>query len=171
MTGALISGMKNANDATSATATGQGSVSASRNSGSGAATIANPASRRRSTFCASFVTTTEPTTAPAPRPAKIQPRTCGLWSYRRTTSTCRQTVKPCAARLIPHAARSRGPSSLSRFAARQEDGVFRNDIDAIELARFVTMVLNGLALRVVTGDETSIEPLLRLLHDALAPRQ
>jgi hypothetical protein len=35
----------------------------------------------------------------------------------------------------------------------------------------VTMVLNGLALRVVTGDETSIEPLLRLLHEALAPRQ
>ena len=60
---------------------------------------------------------------------------------------------------------------LDWFTARQEDGTFRNDIDAIELARFVTMVLNGLALRVVTGDETSIEPLLRLLHDALAPRQ
>jgi AcrR family transcriptional regulator len=57
------------------------------------------------------------------------------------------------------------------FTARQEDGTFRADIDAIELARFVTIVLNGLALRVVTGDETSIEPLLRLLHDALAPRQ
>jgi AcrR family transcriptional regulator len=57
------------------------------------------------------------------------------------------------------------------FAARQEDGTIRADVDALELARFVTMVLNGLALRVVSGDPTDVRPLLRLLHDALAPRQ
>jgi hypothetical protein len=32
-------------------------------------------------------------------------------------------------------------------------------------------VLNGLALRVAGGDETNIEPTLRLLNDALGPRQ
>jgi AcrR family transcriptional regulator len=57
------------------------------------------------------------------------------------------------------------------FTARQKDGTIRSDIDALELARYVTMVLNGLALRVVSGDPTNVEPLLRLLHDALAPRQ
>jgi AcrR family transcriptional regulator len=60
---------------------------------------------------------------------------------------------------------------LGWFEERQADGTFRSDIAAAELARFVTMVLNGLALRVVAGDPTEIEPLLRLVDDALAPRQ
>jgi hypothetical protein len=33
------------------------------------------------------------------------------------------------------------------------------------------MLLNGLALRVAGGDETDVEPILKLLHDALGPRQ
>ncbi len=54
---------------------------------------------------------------------------------------------------------------------RQRDGTFRDDVDLIDLGRFVTMILNGIALRVAGGDETDIEPILRLLHDALGPRK
>jgi AcrR family transcriptional regulator len=55
------------------------------------------------------------------------------------------------------------------FRDRQHDGTFRPDVEPIDLARFATMVLNGLAIRVVVGDPTEIESVLRLLHDALAP--
>ena len=40
---------------------------------------------------------------------------------------------------------------------------------AQQLAQFVGMVLNGLALRVAGEDPTDVDSLLRLLHDALAP--
>jgi AcrR family transcriptional regulator len=56
------------------------------------------------------------------------------------------------------------------FAERQADNTFRDDVDVVHLGRFVTMLLNGLALRVVVGDETDIDQTLRLLHDALGPR-
>lgn len=54
---------------------------------------------------------------------------------------------------------------------RQKDGTFRDDLTAGQLAEFAGMVLNGLALRVAGEDETDVESLLRLLHDALAPRE
>ena len=57
------------------------------------------------------------------------------------------------------------------FEARQEDGTLRSDVSALELGRFATIVLNGLALRVLGDDETDVEALLRLLHDALGPRE
>jgi len=57
------------------------------------------------------------------------------------------------------------------FAERQRDGTFRDDVELIHLGRFATLVLNGLALRVAGGDETDVEPLLQLLHDALGPRK
>ncbi|HLY93447.1 MAG TPA: helix-turn-helix domain-containing protein [Gaiellaceae bacterium] len=57
------------------------------------------------------------------------------------------------------------------FAERQRDGTFRDDVELIHLGRFTTMVLNGLALRVAGGDETDVEPIIRLLHDALGPRK
>jgi AcrR family transcriptional regulator len=57
------------------------------------------------------------------------------------------------------------------FRDRQEDGTFRADVEVMELGRFATMVLNGLALRVVAGDETDPEATIRLLNDALAPRE
>jgi TetR/AcrR family transcriptional regulator, transcriptional repressor of aconitase len=56
------------------------------------------------------------------------------------------------------------------FDARRLDGSFRDDISALELGRFATMVINGLALRVAGGDETDVDSLLRLLHDAVSPR-
>ncbi len=53
----------------------------------------------------------------------------------------------------------------------QARGEFRQDIDFLHIGRFASIVLNGLALRVVGGDEVDVEPLIRLLHDAIAPQQ
>jgi AcrR family transcriptional regulator len=60
---------------------------------------------------------------------------------------------------------------LEWLRERQAEGSMRDDIDPLDLGRFVTMVLNGLAIRVAGSDETNVEPLVRLVHDALAPRQ
>ena len=57
------------------------------------------------------------------------------------------------------------------FEEQQRAGAFRQDISPLDLGRFATMVLNGLALRVVAGDDTDVEATTRLLHDALGPRQ
>lgn len=70
------------------------------------------------------------------------------------------------------AAHEANPSRIPDwFAAGQAAGTFRDDIPARELARFATMVVNGLGLRVAAGDETDVDAVLRLLHDALAPRE
>ena len=54
----------------------------------------------------------------------------------------------------------------------QARGEFRQDVDILHIGRFASsIVLNGIALRVVGGDETDVEPLIRLLHDAVGPRQ
>ena len=58
---------------------------------------------------------------------------------------------------------------LDWFRTRQADGTFRTDVGLRDLARFATMVLNGLALHVLAGDETDVESVVRLLNDALAP--
>jgi AcrR family transcriptional regulator len=63
------------------------------------------------------------------------------------------------------------PKIVDWFEARQADGTFRGDVPALELGRFATMVLNGFALRVLAGDATDVDALVRLLHDALAPRK
>jgi TetR/AcrR family transcriptional regulator, transcriptional repressor of aconitase len=63
-----------------------------------------------------------------------------------------------------------GQRMFDWFAERQADGTFRDDTDAKELARFATMVINGLALRVASGDPFDVETTLRLLNDALAAR-
>ena len=57
------------------------------------------------------------------------------------------------------------------IAARQADGTIRDDLDATAVTQFVGMLLNGLALRALDEEQTDVESLLRLLHDALAPRQ
>ena len=57
------------------------------------------------------------------------------------------------------------------FAARQADGTFRDDVDSMELGRFATIVINGLVLRIVGGDPTDVDAVVRLLDDALAPRE
>jgi TetR/AcrR family transcriptional regulator, transcriptional repressor of aconitase len=54
---------------------------------------------------------------------------------------------------------------------RQADGTFRDDVEAVDLGRYIAMVINGFALRVLGGEETDVEALLRLLNDTLAPRK
>ncbi len=69
-------------------------------------------------------------------------------------------------------AAQREPARISEwFAAGQAAGSVRDDVPAVELARFAAMVINGLGLRVLAGDATDVDALLRLLHDALAPRE
>jgi TetR/AcrR family transcriptional regulator, transcriptional repressor of aconitase len=65
----------------------------------------------------------------------------------------------------------RSPKLSPWVEARQQEGVFRGDIAPQGLTQFVGMILNGLALRVASGEETDVDSLLHLLHDALAPRE
>ncbi len=57
------------------------------------------------------------------------------------------------------------------FVEQQRSGAFRSDIDWQDLARFATVVTNGLALRVAGGDETNVEAIVQLLEDALRPQE
>ena len=57
------------------------------------------------------------------------------------------------------------------FQQQQAEGKLRDDVEWVELGRFTTSLLNGLALRVAGGDPFDIEAMLRLLHDAIAPRR
>jgi len=57
------------------------------------------------------------------------------------------------------------------FQRQQTDGKLRADVEWVELGRFTTALLNGLALRVAGGDPFDVEAMLRLLHDAIAPRR
>jgi AcrR family transcriptional regulator len=56
------------------------------------------------------------------------------------------------------------------FRQKRESGAFRTDLDWPHLARFATMVTNGLALRIAGGDETDVESVVQLLEDALRPQ-
>ena len=56
------------------------------------------------------------------------------------------------------------------FEARQADGAFRSDVSSNELGRFATMVINGMAIRIASGDPFDVEATLKLLNDAIAPR-
>src|SRR4051795_4680294 len=58
------------------------------------------------------------------------------------------------------------------FQQQQAEGKLRDDVDWIELGRFTTALLNGLALRIAGGDPFDIEAMLRLLDSAIAaPRK
>jgi AcrR family transcriptional regulator len=57
------------------------------------------------------------------------------------------------------------------FEQQQTEGKLRDDVDWVELGRFTTALLNGLALRVAGGDPFDIETMLRLLDDAIGPRK
>jgi AcrR family transcriptional regulator len=56
------------------------------------------------------------------------------------------------------------------FEERRQDGTFRDDVSALELAVHATMLINGLALRVAGQDPVDVDLTLRLLHDALKPQ-
>jgi TetR/AcrR family transcriptional regulator, transcriptional repressor of aconitase len=58
------------------------------------------------------------------------------------------------------------------FERQQAEGKLRDDVSWLELGRFTTALLNGLAIRVAGGDPFDIEAMLRLLDDAIAaPRK
>jgi TetR/AcrR family transcriptional regulator, transcriptional repressor of aconitase len=58
---------------------------------------------------------------------------------------------------------------MAWLAEAQARGEFRQDVDSVHIGRFASSLLNGIALRVVGGDETDVEPIIRLLRDAVGP--
>ena len=64
-----------------------------------------------------------------------------------------------------------GPRVRNWFDQQQADGKLRADVSSIELGRFTTSLLNGLALRVAGGDPFEIDAMLQLLDDAIAPKR
>jgi hypothetical protein len=62
------------------------------------------------------------------------------------------------------------PKLEAWFEEQRESGALRTDIPWADLARFATMLTNGLALRIAVGDETDVETVVRLLEDALRPQ-
>ncbi len=60
------------------------------------------------------------------------------------------------------------PDSL---AAAQAEGRLRTDLERIDLATFVSIVFNGLAIRIAGGDLIDIDSLVRLVSDALRPQR
>jgi TetR/AcrR family transcriptional regulator, transcriptional repressor of aconitase len=63
------------------------------------------------------------------------------------------------------------PRVRAWFEQQQAAGKLRDDVSWVEIGRFTTSLLNGLALRVAGGDPFDIEAMLRLLDDAIAPRR
>lgn len=55
------------------------------------------------------------------------------------------------------------------FQDQCDTGGLRTDLDWRDLARFATIVTNGLALRIAGGDETDVDTVVQLLEDALRP--
>lgn len=56
------------------------------------------------------------------------------------------------------------------FENEQESGRLRKDVDVLDLGRFATLVINGLALRIAAQDPVDVEAVIALLNDALRPR-
>jgi TetR/AcrR family transcriptional regulator, transcriptional repressor of aconitase len=59
---------------------------------------------------------------------------------------------------------------VGAFERAQREGRMRDDVSALDLVRFTTMIVNGLALRVAAGDSTNVDALVVLVHDAVRPR-
>ncbi len=57
------------------------------------------------------------------------------------------------------------------FEQQQAEGTIRQDLPWVEVSRFTTSLLNGLALRVAGGDPFDIETMLVLLNDAIRPQR
>ena len=56
------------------------------------------------------------------------------------------------------------------FEQQQLEGNLRDDVAWVELGRFTTSLLNGLALRIASGDEFDVEAMLVLLNAAIRPQ-
>jgi TetR/AcrR family transcriptional regulator, transcriptional repressor of aconitase len=62
-----------------------------------------------------------------------------------------------------------GPRIQEWFEQQQAEGKLRDDVSWLELGRFTTALLNGLALRIAGGDPFDVEAMLQLLDSAIAP--
>lgn len=67
-------------------------------------------------------------------------------------------------------AKDTSPRIQNWFKDEQEAGRLRSDLSWLEVGRFVTSVLNGLALRVASGDPFDIDAMLVLLNAAIRPQ-
>ena len=61
-------------------------------------------------------------------------------------------------------------TSLDAFERGQASGEFRDDVGAADLARFTSIVINGLALAVSAGAPVDVDALQTLVRDAVRPR-
>ena len=61
-----------------------------------------------------------------------------------------------------------GPRAREWFERQQAEGKLRDDVSSLEIERFTTSLLNGLALRVAGGDPFDVEATLQLLESAIA---
>jgi AcrR family transcriptional regulator len=59
---------------------------------------------------------------------------------------------------------------LNAFERGQASGEFRDDVGAADLARFTSIVINGLALAVSAGAPVDVDALQTLVRDAVRPR-
>jgi len=59
---------------------------------------------------------------------------------------------------------------LAAMARAQADGRLRSDVELSNLLDFAVLVVNGLVLRLAGGQPIDVEPLIRLVTDALRPR-
>jgi AcrR family transcriptional regulator len=60
---------------------------------------------------------------------------------------------------------------LQGLVAAQAEGRLRTDLGEMEIATFVSVVFNGLAIRIAGGDPVDIDSLVQLVSDALRPRR
>jgi AcrR family transcriptional regulator len=59
---------------------------------------------------------------------------------------------------------------FAALARAQAEGRLRSDVSMPDLASFLLVVINGLAVRVAGSDAPAIEPFVRLVNDAISPR-
>jgi AcrR family transcriptional regulator len=60
---------------------------------------------------------------------------------------------------------------LARMQELQAAGAVRDDLDANEIGRFLGLVVDGVALSLGAGVRVDVEPVIRLVNDAIAPRK
>jgi AcrR family transcriptional regulator len=61
--------------------------------------------------------------------------------------------------------------ALQHLQDLQERGEVRNDLSAEEIGQFLGVLLDGIALQTSAGFPVDVDPVLRLVADAIAPRE
>lgn len=61
--------------------------------------------------------------------------------------------------------------ALEHLQDMQQRGEVRDDLPAEEIGQFLGVLLDGIALQTSAGFDVHVEPVLRLVADAIAPRQ